>query len=197
MPFWGGANYTAGRRMKVRILAVAVVFGLLNTGCTSQQRSLDRRRLDAIELIEKHHLDRSNPFMDRQARETLNGLLSSTAESLKKPCITFAGLNRNGALTLLVTWVEDSPSVDAVEYRIANGRTLSLVIDEEEKAELRKQAIGTVQFVKLQKFESDSAITRSFGAAGGMLSIDVRLRTSKQPATDWFPVWIWPSIVEL
>ena len=167
------AKMTNGRL----ILAFASVLVLLAPGCDDSQERIDK----TIEEIEEHYPEGI----------LLKRLRAATPESLKTPDLLYARLvEQKRTVSLLVRWIENEPTVDAIMIsRKASGYTTSQPIEEAYMSDNREAVErGFVLFNDCLGWEPGSdewaALKKEIDGGG----CEVVLMRDGQPASNSVPL---------
>src|SRR5665213_1665512 len=106
--------------MNNRIILILALLGLaLGCSCSETNESLEDRKQNAILFIQQYHSASKNPVQAKLARDVLAALKSANVTTLKNPLVPTAVIvqDENQACRLHLFWIEDHPSIDAVELK--------------------------------------------------------------------------------
>jgi hypothetical protein len=106
--------------MDSRVILVVAMIGLaLGCSCSKTDQSLEEKRQNAIQVIRQYHSATKNPVQAKFARDVLAALNLANVATLKKPLVATAVIvqDEKQACRFYLLWIEDFPSIDAVEFK--------------------------------------------------------------------------------
>lgn len=185
-------------------IQVSLIVGWLVLACSYSPKvmAVEERRQSAIHEVGLHlgqngaSSDDTRPQLDRALLDALN---SANADSLRKPVEVSAVLHqlihfpRGFPITpcgLFVVWIEDQPSVIALELKYRNNPSMVFPMTPPDMNGNLMSARRTVVFSAHQSWTSISDFEKTMGWVSGTNDLQVRLLRGGTPETDWAPVHV-------
>jgi len=180
----------------VKLLRAAPLLALLLVACSAGRPSVESRRKASVEVLEKHYASSTNPVLAKFAKDVLGSLQSPDHGSLEQPSIAFAVLvrDKDGSCRLHLTWIEENPSIDAIEVNYSD-TTPSFVstLSEEERSSHRADAKAMVHFSTGQQWSKDTQTAAAIARMANSHQLRVRLLRSSKPITNWFSIAVYSA----
>ena len=174
----------------LKTVFISTLILVLCCSCAGRKGAVEARRQKAIEDIQQYHLSSKNPVVAKSSGTVLFALQSASIVTLKKPTVAYAVLveDRNKSFRLHVFWIEDHPSVDAVEFKYRKNLTPTVLpIPAMDLRYNESQSKRTVEFSTGYEWRAASGFAASVGQLNPR-ELEVRLFRKKNPVTPWIRV---------
>ena len=185
-------------------IQVALIVGWLALACSCSPKvlSVEARRQNAIHEVEgvlAQNGSSNDDTVSQHARAVLDALNLANADSLRKPVVARAVFQQvlhfpSGfpvpPCELFVVWIEDQPSVIALELKCQDNPSMVFPIAPPDLNGNLMSARRTVVFGAHQSWASISDFEKTLGAVNGTNDLQVRLLRDGTPETEWAPVHV-------
>jgi hypothetical protein len=172
------------------ILSCAIMVVVL-CGCSMHKDDIEARRQFAIDREKQVDINARSPILRKWGTNTLSVLLSTNTLTLKTPQFASAtmGRDQNGEYRLWVFWLEDKPSVDGIELRLAKtNSTVIIPISISDREENIKSSKVTIVMVARWIWHNTDGVWSKLEKISDVSDIKVRLLKAGNPVTKWCPV---------
>jgi hypothetical protein len=162
----------------------------LLSGCAAGDRAFEARRDFAVRFNKERMASSKSEVRTKWNEDILSALSLVDSTNFNKPRLASAILTKgkNGAYGLFVYWIENSPSVDGIEFQVQQrGSPLVIPIPEIELKQLRAEAKDTIVFGSENDWRETTEAWKTLDQIASAKDLKVRLLHGKVPATDWFP----------
>lgn len=174
----------------IGLLAIALLLG-----CGAGGASNENRHQSAIRYHEERLASIRNPIQAKWYKDILSRLRATKPGTISKPQVASATLlkRKDGTYGLFVFWLEDHPTVDAVELEIkGDGTPLTLPIPEQELKQNESAAKDTIVFGCEYHWDEMSPIQKKLESMTNAPGLRVRLLQTNRPLTEW----VLPDVVK-
>jgi hypothetical protein len=170
----------------VEIVSLSVLFG-----CSPAGRSFEDRRDFSIQSAKDGLITFTNVIPAKYNKDNLSALMSIGNGIVKTPHVSSAILLRrsSAAYNLYVFWIENYPSVNAVELKLNNQtRPIVMPAGESQTKLNEKDAETSIVFSKEQTWDQTSELWKDLEEIRSTNELMVRLLRAGNPVTDWHAV---------
>ncbi len=171
--------------------SMSAIISLIFLSSCSSNTAFNARRDFAIQLNQESLNSSKNTVRLKWSKDVLLALDSTDVKNVTNPKLASAifAKGENGSYGLFVFWIQNVPTIDAVELQF-DDKTDSIVIPipELELKQNQSTAKQTIVFDCELQWESTSALWKNLELLNDSKKIKIRLISSNKPVTDWFSV---------
>ena len=183
-----------GLTMSCFVFSLGILGLGLASGCLASEKSFEAKREFAIKFNRERLASTKNEVQRKWITDILSSLTETNYNSISRPIIASAILakGKNGNYGLFVFWIEDYPSVDAVEFRFSS-RVPPETIPIPEVILKQNLAAGkdTVVFGSEFQWKATSELWNILDSMTSAKDLEIRLMQAKAPVSRWFPVTVY------
>lgn len=176
--------------MRTQSICCALAFVVL-CGCARHKADVETRRQFAIEREQHVYVNSRSPMFRRWGTNILSALSSANVATLNTPCFASAtmGKDQDGEYRIWVFWLEDKPSADGFELRMAKtNSTVIIPISTSDREENIKSSKVTVVMVARGIWHNTDGIWNKLETISDVSNLKIRLLKAGAPVTEWCPV---------
>ena len=171
---------------------------LLVSGCGLNRTSIENRRDYSIQFIQQNWVNSKHESEAKMGNDILDVLKVSNSKTLEQPEIASAyivgranrtNLNQVYYFDFYVLWIEDRPSINAIEFSLPGlDSNIELPISEADAKDNQTLVDKSVVFTARNQWTKGSEVGDLLDSLTEGKNPKVRLLRDKKAVTEWHPV---------